>query len=339
MAGLMASEFLQLAGERPVLDVRSPGEYAHGHIPGAISFPLFSDEERAEVGTSYKQQGKEQAFMLGLQIIGPKMADFVRKARKIAPERKLAVHCWRGGQRSGSMAWLFRQAGFDVETLEGGYKQYRQFVLNSFEQVSRKFVVIGGRTGSGKTKILRKLGEFGEQIIDLEGIAHHKGSAFGFIGEAPQPTVEQFENDLFDVLWKLDPDKRIWLENESRSIGRVFIPDGFWNAMKKSALINIDIPFDARIRNLLADYVLSDKEELILAFRKIEKKLGGLDLKRALEFLEQNDFEGAARIALHYYDKTYQYGLETNPSPDIRKLNCETGDPVKIARLLQEMTF
>lgn len=339
MTGKDVSEFLQLAAQRPLLDVRSPGEYEQGHIPGAISFPLFTDAERAEVGTAYKHQGKEPAFILGLGIAGPKMAEFVQKAVEIAPQRKVALHCWRGGQRSGSMAWLLRQAGFEVETLNGGYKNYRQHVLNSFSSFQQKFIVIGGKTGSGKTRILRKLAEYGEQIIDLEGLAHHKGSAFGFIGEAPQPTVEQFENDLFDSLSKQNPERTVWLENESRSIGRVFIPEGFWVAMKAAPLVNIDIPFEARIQNLLGDYVLSDKEALVTAFRKIEKKLGGLELKKALEFLEQHDFERAARIALHYYDKTYQFGLDTNLAPEIRQLSCETGDATRIAGQLMEMRF
>lgn len=338
MAGLTVSEFLHVAAERPLLDVRSPGEYAQGHIPGAVSFPLFSDEERAAVGTAYKQQGKDPAFILGLQIVGPKMAEFVQKARKAAPGYKVALHCWRGGQRSGSMAWLLRQAGFDVALLEGGYKRYRHFVLHGFEHLPYRFVVLGGRTGTGKTRILKKIGEAGEQIIDLEGLACHKGSAFGFIGEAPQPTVEQFENNLHAALSKLDPQRRIWLENESRSIGRVFIPDGLWAVMKKSPLVHVEIPLEARIQNLLGDYVLNDKEELVLAFTKIQKKLGGADLKNALEFLENNDFEGAARIALRYYDKTYQYGLENSPSPDIRQLECENGDVSSIARQLIQIT-
>ena len=159
---LSVSDFLAQGKERIVLDVRSPGEFTQGHIPGALSFPLFSDAERAQVGTTYKQVGKEEAMELGLEIVGPKMANFVKEAKKLAPERRLAVHCWRGGQRSGSMAWLFRQAGFDVVTLVGGYKAYRNFVLEGFQNTPLKLVVLGGRTGSGKTKILHELLDMGE---------------------------------------------------------------------------------------------------------------------------------------------------------------------------------
>lgn len=333
---LDVAEFLRESHTRILLDVRSPGEYGQGHIPGAISFPLFSDAERALVGTCYKQQGKEQALELGLELVGPKMAGFIKQARKLAPERRLAVHCWRGGQRSASMAWLFRQAGFEVATLEGGYKNYRRFVLEGFQDVPLDLLVVGGRTGSGKTKILKELALLGEQIIDLECIAHHKGSSFGSIGEAAQPTVEQFENDLFHALCALDPSRRVWIENESRSIGRVYIPAAFWEKMRHSPLLNVHIPEDVRIENLLQDYVLTDKSELEAAFLRIDRKLGGQHLKAALEALQADDFATAARIALHYYDKTYQHGLENNPSPDIQLLEYTHGEPADIAKNLVE---
>lgn len=328
-------EFLaaQAAG-RLVLDVRSPGEYAQGHIPGAVSFPLFTDAERAAVGTAYKQKSKEIALELGLEYVGPKMAGFVREARRLAPNRQLAVHCWRGGQRSGSMAWLLRQAGFDVVTLTGGYKNYRRMVLESFADMRCPLVIVGGRTGAGKTKVLRALQSMGEQVLDLERLANHKGSAFGFIGEPPQPTAEQFENDLSHALQQFDRARPIWAENESRSIGRVYIPEDFWAQMKSAPLFNIEVPLEARIQNLLEDYVLTDREDLRTAFLKIEKKLGGQHLKSALEALGQDDFATAARIALHYYDKTYQHGLDTSTSPSIQVIPFEDGDPVKIAEEL-----
>ncbi|MBN8678587.1 MAG: tRNA 2-selenouridine(34) synthase MnmH [Chitinophagales bacterium] len=337
-AVLGPSDFIaQLNTGCVMLDVRSPGEYEQGHIPGALSFPLFTDEERARVGKMYKQTGKEEAMELGLRIVGPKMADFVKTAKKLAPERRLAVHCWRGGQRSGSMAWLFRQSGFEVVTLGGGYKAYRQHVLEHFGLFNPRIVVVGGKTGSGKTKVLHALRDLGEQIIDLEGIAHHKGSAFGFIGEMPQPTVEQFENDLFAAITQLDHSKRIWIENESKSIGRVFIPLNFWAKMKAAPLVNIEIPFEDRLQNLLDDYVQTDPAELQLAFNKIASKLGGLNLKLASEALDNGNYTEAAKIALSYYDKTYQHNLDVNVSPDIRNASFEQGDPAKIALALTQI--
>jgi len=330
----LVEKFLERRSTALVLDVRSPGEYAQGHIPGALSFPLFTDEERAKVGTCYKQQGPELALEMGLRFVGPKMAGFVRDARRMADGRPVLVHCWRGGKRSGSMAWLLRQAGMEVATLTGGYKQYRQWVLQSLSESPLQLFVVGGKTGIGKTRILHALRDLDEQVLDLEAMAHHKGSSFGSIGEAPQPSVEQFENNLAEAVMQLDPARRVWVENESRSIGRVFIPEGFWKIMKNAPLYNVSVPESARLENLLADYTACDKDELIGAFRRIEKKLGGQHLKAALEALETDDFATAATIALRYYDKTYQHCLDQNVAPEIRQFDFETGDAGEIAAAL-----
>ncbi|MFN0013517.1 MAG: tRNA 2-selenouridine(34) synthase MnmH [Saprospiraceae bacterium] len=329
-------DFLKTRADRVLLDVRSPGEHTQGHIPGAINFPLFTDTERAEVGTAYKQQNQETALMLGLRIVGPKMEGFVRNAGLLAPLRRLAVHCWRGGQRSQSMAWLLRQAGFDVVTLDGGYKNYRQHVLSGFEEKKLRLIVVGGKTGTGKTKILHALRNLGEQIVDLEALACHKGSSFGSIGEAPQPTVEQFENNLFEVVSRLDSSLRVWVENESHSIGRLYIPDGFWQQMRVAPLYIIDVPQAYRIQNLVSDYVGHSAAELEAAFLRIEKKLGGQNLKAALEALHQGDYAAAAEIALHYYDKTYRYGLETSASSEIRMLEFDHGNLEQVAQACRE---
>jgi tRNA 2-selenouridine synthase len=335
-AALQVSEFLNsVDAGRVLLDVRSPGEFQQGHIPGAVSFPLFSDEERAQVGTKYKKFGHEAAFELGLSIIGPKMAGLVKEARQIAPEKRLAVHCWRGGQRSASMAWLLRMAGHDVVTLQGGYKQYRQAVADFFQQPLYAFRVLGGMTGTGKTYILHALAAQGEQVLDLEGLAKHKGSAFGWIGESPQPKSEQFENDCHLVLRGFSTERPVWVENESRSIGKVFIEQGLWNQMKQSPLYNVTVPEKARINNLLRAYVMTDKADLISAFHKIDRKLGGLRLKNALEALEHDNYEAAARIALEYYDKTYQHCLDVNVSPQIHQLEFNHGDIDEIASFLR----
>lgn len=308
----------------PVLDVRSPSEFVQGHIPQAHNMPLFSDEERAQVGTVYKQQGPQSALELGLELVGPKMAYFVREAARLAPDRVVGIHCWRGGKRSQSVAWLLGQAGFRVTVLQGGYKAYRHYVLSAFAEILPQLLVVGGRTGTGKTKILHALRDLGEQIIDLEALAHHKGSAFGFIGEAAQPTVEQFENDLAAVLCTLDTSRRIWVENESRSIGRVYLPEAFWKQKKAAPLFNIDVPPAQRIQNLIGDYTVQDKSALESAFQRIAKKLGGLRHQQALEALHQDDFATAAEIALTYYDKTYQHCLDVNESPVIQHLNFES---------------
>ena len=197
-------EFLRLSATYPVLDVRSPGEYKHAHLPNAISFPLFSDEERKVVGTAYKQQSREQAIKYGLDYFGVKMRKMVEEAEGIianwqktigkdaSSNKTLLVHCWRGGMRSGAVAWLLDLYGFKVYTLVGGYKAFRKWSLSQFEK-QYQFRILGGYTGSGKTNLLENLQKQGETTINLEGLAHHKGSAFGNIGMPAQPSQEQFE--------------------------------------------------------------------------------------------------------------------------------------------------
>lgn len=314
--------------DRILIDVRSPAEYAHAHIPNALSLPLFSDEERAKVGTLYKQVSAENALIKGLEFVGPKMAGFVKQAIKWSPNRKLLIHCWRGGKRSGSMAWLMQMAGFDVVTLDGGYKNYRNFILQRFENQPLKVILLGGKTGSGKTPILKELEKRSEQIIDLEDLANHKGSAFGWIGEEQQPSVEQFENNLYEVFRKINPEKRVWVENESRNIGSVSMPQGFWNQMKSAPLVHIEIPFFDRVNHLVNVYTQTSKADLILSFQKIASKLGTENLKKTIGWIEKDDFETAAAMALKYYDKTYMHGFENNTSPkkyilEIPQFDCE----------------
>jgi len=195
-------------------------------------------------------------------------------------------------------------------------------------------IILGGKTGAGKTKILKALAEKGEQVIDLEGLANHKGSAFGFIGESPAPSVEQFENNLFQALTQLDLSKRIWVENESRRIGYVLIPQGFWEQMRQSTLINIELPFDVRLAVSLENYSTKEIKELQVAFHNIRKRLGGQNLQRALTYLEEGNLKAAASIALKYYDKQYQYMLEKNESPCIKYLEFERDEPGKTANYL-----
>ena len=305
MEKITIADFLKRNDENILLDVRSPGEYIEGHIPGAVSFPLFTDEERAEVGTLYKKKGHDFAFLKGLEFVGAKMADYVRWANKLVPEKKLYIHCWRGGQRSASLAWLLETAGFEVKLITGGYKAYRQYIHRQFDEIKLNIIVLGGPTGSGKTLILQSLKEEGEQIIDLEKLAHHKGSAFGSLGELIQPTVEQFENNLFDEFRKLDPSKRVWVENESRSIGKVFQPEGFWNQFKTAKYIGLVIPFEERLKFLVKIYGEFPVTELIESFVKISKRLGGQHVQAAVAYLEAGDLSNAGAIALRYYDKSY----------------------------------
>ena len=325
-------QFLSLAASHPVLDVRSPGEYEHAHIPGAISFPLFTDEERKIVGTTYKQQSREQAIKVGLDFFGPTMKDKVIAAEKIATtyykndtarSTTLLVHCWRGGMRSAAIAWLLDLYGFTVYTLAGGYKRYRNQVL---EELSKPYPlrVLGGYTGSGKTELLQALADAGQPVIDLEKIASHKGSAFGSIGLPKQPGQEQFENNLADALRSIDVNFSdiqdrgtssvdrpfIWIEDESQRIGQVNLPISFWTTMRQSPVYFLEIPFDKRLDHIVEEYGALDKTALLDATVRITKKLGHLQAQQVADFLGENNIRSAFEILLRYYDKLYAKSLQ-----------------------------
>lgn len=313
--------FINLAKKYPVIDVRSPGEYKHAHIPGAHSIPLFLDEERKVVGTAYKQQSREEAIKIGLDYFGPKMRPMVEKAEALfsgqpdneSPAKTILVYCWRGGMRSGAVSWLLDMYGFKVYTLVGGYKKFRHHVLETFS-LPFQFNILGGYTGSGKTELLTALKDSGEKVIDLEGIASHKGSAFGNIGMPDQPTQEMFENLLSEELNRYytpisDPRSPVWLEDESQRIGHVNIPNDLWATMRKSPVYFLDIPFEERLKHIVQGYGGLNKERLINAIDRIKEKLGGQNAKAAIEYLEAENPEESFRILLKYYDKFYSRSL------------------------------
>ncbi|CAM4196000.1 tRNA 2-selenouridine(34) synthase MnmH [Cytophagaceae bacterium 50C-KIRBA] len=321
-------DFISASAEGVMLDVRSPGEYEKAHILGAISFPMFSNEERAAVGTCYKKEGKDKAVELGLSIVGPKLAPWVKSAKKLAQGKPLLIHCWRGGMRSGSMAWLLETAGLQVKLLIGGYKAYRHLVLKTLENPI-PLRVLGGKTGSGKTEILLEMKKRGFQVIDLEGIAHHRGSAFGHLGLAPQPSSEHFENVLFHELRQLDLQKTIWVEDESRHIGKVFMNLEFYNQLRDAPVLFLDIDAQYRLPYLVEVYAQYPKEMLAEAIEKIKKRLGGQHYQKALACLEMGEFEDVAAITLQYYDKAYLHGLEQRDLQKIQRLEIHSLDTQK----------
>ncbi|TPE45228.1 tRNA 2-selenouridine(34) synthase MnmH [Pontibacter mangrovi] len=302
------NEFLQKAEKLPVLDVRAPKEYAEGHMPTALSFPIFDDAQRARVGTAYKQQGHDPAVLIGLDLFGPRMAGFVQEAGKLSKNKELLVHCWRGGMRSGAMAWLLDFAGFKVHLLQGGYKAYRNRMHEEFEK-PRKLIILGGLTGSGKTDLLPHLQQLRQQTIDLEGLANHKGSAFGSIGMDPQPSTEHFENLLGMQLLHLDEKLPLWLEDESINIGRVHMPKPLFDQMQQAPTVVLQVPHRLRVQKLAQEYCHTSEAILATAILKIKKRLGGLATKEALSAISDGDMEKMVEIALTYYDKAYAYEL------------------------------
>ena len=325
--------FLSKSQQVVLLDVRSPAEFAQGHIPGAHNLPLFNNEERAIVGTLYKNSGREASVLKGLELVGPKLADYVKEAKKISSQKEIYVHCWRGGLRSRNMAWLLENAGFRVSVLSGGYKAYRRFIRQQLG-AEIKLVVLGGETGSGKSDILRELQKRGQQVIQLEELAHHKGSAFGDLGQEPQPSNEQFENNLYEIWRQLDPGKPVWIEDESRGIGKISIPDTLFVNMRSGRVLFIDVPKEIRIQRLVKEYAGFEKKILIAAVHRITKRLGGLNAKLAEEAILRNDFATAAAILLIYYDKNYYKGLGLRDQDLVHTIATETGDPGKNAELL-----
>lgn len=310
----------------PVIDVRSPAEFEHGHIPGAQNLPLFDNAERAVVGTLYKQQGRDPAMLEGLRIVGPKLAAIVEHARSIAPDGRINVHCWRGGERSASVAWLLDKAGFaGVNILVRGYKSYRSHVLASFDEAP-ELRVLGGFTGTGKTETLHHLRDGGEQVIDLEALASHKGSSFGALGEAPQPTTEHFENLLFTHIDALDRSRPVWVEDESQMIGRVKLPDGFHRALRTATLYFAEMPVEERAQRLVADYGRYPIDQLAEAVKRIERRLGPQHCKAALEALANGDLYTTALTTLRYYDKAYLNGAASRDPSRVVELPASSGD-------------
>ncbi|MCF6332759.1 MAG: tRNA 2-selenouridine(34) synthase MnmH [Draconibacterium sp.] len=295
----------------PLIDVRSPGEFEKGHIVGAVNIPLFSNDERAHVGTVYVQQSKEKAVELGYKYVTPKLNWFVEQSRKVAGQSAIAIHCWRGGMRSEAFAEHLYSNGFkEVYILEGGYKAYRNYMLSIFEQ-SFDLRILGGYTGSGKTYILKELKALGEQVIDLEGVAHHKGSAFGAIGETMQPTQEQFENNLFSILRMCDRKAPIWIEDESHNIGRVNIPIIFFRQIREQTVYFIDISKEKRAEHLVREYSEFGNSLITDAINGIAKRLGGQNVKLAHDYLAQNNYFEVVMLTLHYYDKAYEKGVKS----------------------------
>jgi tRNA 2-selenouridine synthase len=302
-----------------IIDARSPIEFNYAHIPSAINIPIFNNDERAIIGTAYKQQSREKAIALGLKFFGNQMQYYLSQINNAANTNGLKIiylHCARGGMRSEALSHLFSSYGYTVKRLIGGYKSYRNWVLQQFEK-DYNFKIIGGRTGSGKTDVLHELLQLNAAVIDLEGIANHKGSAFGSINMPPQPKQEMWENKLAKALF-LNRNELIFIEDESQRIGNLQIPNSLWKCIREKQLLYLDVPLTIRHTNIIKDYGHLNLEELINAVQRISKKLGGLDTKNIIQCLHEKNIELAFGLLLTYYDK--QYDKATNARENIKTI-------------------
>jgi len=338
MIKVSAEEFYRESLGAVVIDVRSPVEYSAGHIPGAVNVPLFSDDERAEVGTLYSKSGREDALEKGLEFVGPKMVLFVRQTKQLLKESDASdpiawVHCWRGGMRSQSFAWLLDMAGINVRVLDGGYKAFRKMAHRRIG-FRHQMLVLSGLTGAGKTEFLKLLVAAGEQVVDLEGLANHRGSSFGAIGLGMQPTTEQFENRLFAALDLLDPTRRVWVEDEGSRLGRVVVPSRFVKQIRRAPAVFLDVPKQRRLDNLLDEYGELDREGLIDATRGIEKRLGGQNVIEAIKAIESGDMRMAADISLSYYDRSYLKAMSELPRETSINLSTDGVDDAEVVQKL-----
>lgn len=303
--------FFALRESIPILDARSEGEFTLGHIPGSINLPILNNEERKIVGTIYKQKGNQEAIIKGFELVGPRFSSIIQEALALFPEKKILTYCWRGGMRSEIISWLLSIAGFEIFRLKGGYKTYRTFTFETV-RTNRNFIVLGGKTGVGKTVLLQELKKRGEHVVDLEDIAKHKGSTFGGINQPPQPSIEQFENLLGEALLKIPKSEKIWIENESRRIGKVNIAEELYANIIESPLIEIIKSDIERIDHITDEYAILPQSELIEAVKRLQKKLGGKRTSEAIDDIIHLRHSSWIMNMLVYYDKTYGYELDSH---------------------------
>lgn len=255
-----------------IIDVRAPSEFDHDHLPGAINLPVLSDAERARVGTIYKQDSPFMARKIGAALVAQNAAHHLQTtlADRAGDWQPLA-YCWRGGQRSGSFATILSQIGWRVSVLEGGYKSWRKLVNQQLYETPfpTRIVLLGGGTGTGKTDILHHAHRLGAQMIDLEALAHHRGSVFGGVGA--QPSQKLFETRLAQAIMALDPSRPVLIEAESNRIGAIRLPPFLWDAMRRADLIEVTAPLDAR-----ADYIAHHYASLAQDASELGKILDGL---------------------------------------------------------------
>jgi tRNA 2-selenouridine synthase len=304
-----------------IIDVRTPLEFAEDHLPGAINVPILNNEERVEVGTIHKQVGPQQARQRGLELTCGRFGTMVAEIVGHAGGRPILVYCWRGGLRSLSMAILLEMTGQPVVQLRGGYKAFRGQVIDFFEDFSptAPLIVIHGMTGTGKTTFINGLDNQNWTAIDLEGLACHRGSAFGEVGLDQTLSQKRFETLLWDSFRQASPDRPIVLEGESQRIGKISLPGNLYEVMSASCKVWCYASLDTRVSRLAVEYAREEyREAMAAALERIKKKLGGQRYAELAGMLAAWDIEGLGRgLIEHYYDKLYYKHRPWTPDVEI----------------------
>ncbi|HVY89436.1 MAG TPA: tRNA 2-selenouridine(34) synthase MnmH [Hyphomonadaceae bacterium] len=318
-----------------LIDVRSPGEFAEDHIPGAVNLPVLDNDERAQVGTIYVQQSRFLARRIGAALVARNVARHLDTVLSDKPSTfHPMIYCWRGGQRSNSMAIILAQVGWRVSVLKGGYKTYRRATQGRLYESALpfRFVLLDGGTGSGKTAILRRAGMLGAQVIDLEGIARHRGSLFGAVAE-PQPSQKWFESLLLDQLDRFDPAKPVLLEAESNKVGNRSLPPSLWQAMQAARRIELVVPLEARAEYLVRAYpdIIADRPRLERILAQLEVYPGRKRLAAWRELAEAGDFrELVQQVVELHYDPAYTHSRKRDERPRLATLNLPSLDEAAI---------
>jgi tRNA 2-selenouridine synthase len=316
---LRSEQFLsELDSFDAIIDVRSPAEFALDHIPGAINFPVLSNDERVTIGTLYKQESPFAAKKLGAALVSRNIANHLENHLLEMPrEWRPLIYCWRGGERSGAFTHILNRIGWKAKQLEGGYQEFRRTVIDGLEKSAGKFSfqVICGMTGSGKTRVLQEMGTLGAQILDLEGLAVHRGSVLGNEPNEDQPSQKGFETALWNVLRSLDPSKPVYVESESKKVGGLHVPDALMETIRNGACIELRSSTQTRVSWLIREYhhFLTDIDNFKRKLALLTAHYGKAQIAKWNEAIDAGNFpELVEELLVKHYDPSYQSSIVRN---------------------------
>jgi len=328
-----------------IIDARSEGEFALDRMPGAVNWPSLNDAERALIGTEYKQVSPFVARKRGAALVARNVATHIERHVLDKPKDwQPLVYCWRGGQRSGALSLVLSQIGFRVQVLEGGYQAYRRAVVAALEvqPLSLRFRVVCGKTGSGKSRLLAALRAQGAQVLDLEMLANHRGSVLGLVPGSPQPTQKQFDSRLWDAMRRFDPAQPVWVESESRKVGELRVPERLIGCMRASPCVHLELPTEARVALLMADYdfFVNDVPEFCARLDALRALRGNEIINQWQEAAKSARIESVVReLLISHYDPVYVQSMQRNfvGFADALQLAPENGDADTLAGVAKDL--